>query len=233
VKYTLAISAAAHLLFIATIIVPAYQGRNADTSQIISVSLLGGGATTVTAAAPQATAPGAPAERVAKEPEPAKSKMAYKAPPKEKKPKPGTDRSKAKASTSQKTSAGQKTSGGSGAKGAGTGSGGGPGGGGNITVDNQDFRFAYYLEVLRERISYNWSPPPVFGSAAEVTATVYFKISRNGTISDEKIERTSKHEIFDRAAVRAVKISDPLPPLPAGFKGKWLGVHFEFQHSSG
>jgi TonB family protein len=229
VKYTLAVSAAAHLLFIATIIVPTYRGRNADTSQIISVSLLGGGATTVTAAAPQAAAPQA-AARVEKEPEPTKptnSKMAYKARNEEKKPKPGADRSRGK------TPPGQKTPGGSATKGSGTGTGSGPGTGGNITVDNQDFRFAYYLEVLRERISYNWSPPPVFGSAAEVTATVYFKISRNGTISDEKIEQTSKHELFDRAAVRAVKISDPLPPLPAGFKGKWLGVHFEFQHSPG
>lgn len=227
-KYTLAISATAHLLFIATIIVPTYRGRNADTSQIISVSLLGGGGATVTAAAPQAAAPQAAAARVKEEPEPAKptnSKMAYKARPEEKKPKPGADKSKGKASAAQKTSSG------SGARGTGTGS--GPGGGGNITVDNQDFRFAYYLEVLRERISYNWAPPPVFGSVAEVTATVYFKISRNGTVSDEKIERTSKHEMFDRAAVRAVKISDPLPPLPAGFKGKWLGVHFEFQRSPG
>ena len=228
-KYTLAISAAAHLIFIATIIVPTYQGRNADTSQIISVSLLGGGTTTVTAAAPQAAA-----ARAEKEPEPAKptnSKMAYKARNEEKKPKPGADKSRPKTSTGQKTSGGSATKGSG--TGSGTGTGSGPGSGGNITVDNQDFRFAYYLEVLRERISYNWSPPPVFGSPADVTATVYFKISRNGTISDEKIERTSKHEMFDRAAVRAVKISDPLPPLPAGFKGKWLGVHFEFQHSPG
>ncbi len=53
------------------------------------------------------------------------------------------------------------------------------------------------------------------------------------TCSAEEVEKTSKHEIFDRSAVRAVRLADPLPPLPAGFKGKWLGVHFEFQHTPG
>ncbi|HVP56905.1 MAG TPA: TonB family protein [bacterium] len=226
-KYTLAISAAAHLLFIATIIIPTYQGRNADSSQIISVSLLGGGAT-VTAAEPQPAKPAQP-EEAQKEPEPAKpanSKMAYKTDTKEKKPKETSPGSKGKSTQ------GQKSATGSSGKGAGTGIGSGPGGGGNITVDNEDFRFAYYLEVLRERIGSNWSPPPVIGRG-EVTATVYFRISRDGTVSEERVEKGSNQEIFDRAAVRAVKMSDPLPPLPAGFKGKWLGVHFEFQHSPG
>jgi protein TonB len=176
---------------------------------------------------------------VEKAPEPAKpnnSKMAYKPAKQEKKPKAGSTKPTTKSATAQKTS-GSGTVGTSGAKGSGTGtkgtgSGTGPGGGG-ITVDSQDFRFAYYLEVLRERIGYNWAPPPVFGSTSEVTATVYFKISRDGTITDEKVEKTSRHEIFDRSAVRAVRLADPLPPLPAGFKGKWLGVHFEFQHNPG
>jgi TonB family protein len=87
--------------------------------------------------------------------------------------------------------------------------------------------------VIRERIGYNWSPPALFGQKSEVVATVYFKIARDGSISDEKVENTSSHEIFDRAAIRAVKLTSPLPPLPAGFKGKYLGVHFEFQHTPG
>jgi UDP-2,3-diacylglucosamine pyrophosphatase LpxH len=35
-------------------------------------------------------------------------------------------------------------------------------------------------------------------------------------------------ECFDRSALRAVTISDPLPPLPDGFGGSELGVHFGF-----
>jgi TonB family protein len=102
-----------------------------------------------------------------------------------------------------------------------------------IRVDDKDFRFAYYLEIIKDRISQTWSPPPVSGSAGGVTSTVYFKISRDGSVSDLKIEKNSAFDLFDRSAVRAVELSSPLPPLPAGFTGRWLGVHFEFEHTSG
>ena len=246
-KGTLAISAAAHVAFLALIIVPAYRDRGPDTIDVINVSLLGGGGGGGVKAAAEVAAP------EAKEPEPAKesaSKMSYKPPAEPKKPttkktskSAKTDKSKstAKAATSAagKGVSGKDSGKGTGGKGSGGGSGGGngpgigPGSGAGIKVDNEDFRFAYYLEVIRERIGYNWAPPTVVTSRSGTVATVYFKISRDGQISDEKIEKTSDQEIFDRAALRAIKLADPLPPLPAGFKGKWLGVHFEFQHTPG
>jgi TonB family protein len=149
-----------------------------------------------------------------------------KKPPKKETSKAGSTKS---GRTSTKSASAQKGSGGGSASGTGSGSGAGSG----IKVDDQDFRFAYYLEVIRERIGYNWAPPVVLGSPSEVTATVFFKISRDGTVSDEKVEKSSNQEIFDRAALRAVQLSDPLPPLPAGFRGKSLGVHFEFEHTPG
>jgi len=239
VKASLAISAILHALFVAAIIVPAYQGRDADSGEIISVSLLGGGAAGGPAGAPAAEAAPAKVDKAPEEAKPTNSKMAYKPADKGKKSKattakPTSKTTKSGSAKSTGSAAGTASSKGtgSGRGGTGTGSGSGPGGGG-ITVDSQDFRFAYYLEVLRERISYNWAPPPIFGVTSEVTATVYFKIARDGSITAEEVEKTSKHELFDRSAVRAVRLADPLPPLPAGFKGKWLGVHFEFQHTPG
>jgi TonB family protein len=102
----------------------------------------------------------------------------------------------------------------------------------NVRVDAEDFRFAYYLEIIKERVSFNWSPPPVSGEP-NVMCTVYFKIMRDGSISSVKVEQVSGFDLFDKAAVRAVNLSGPLPPLPAGFDGRWLGVHFEFQQTSG
>lgn len=233
---TLAVSAVAHVVFLALIIVPAYRDRGTDTIDVINVSLLGGGG-----GAPKGTA-----EIVApepKEPEPAKetaSKMSYKPPAEPKKSTKKTTTKSAKTDKSKSSSSkatnpasgkGTNTKGSGGGSGGGTGTGTGPGSGAGIKVDDEDFRFAYYLEAIRERIGYNWAPPTVVASPAGTVATVYFKIARDGQVSDEKIEKTSNQEIFDRAALRAVKLSDPLPPLPAGFKGKWLGVHFEFQHT--
>ena len=52
-------------------------------------------------------------------------------------------------------------------------------------------------------------------------------------LSGVKVEEESSYDLFDRSAVRAVNVSSPLPPLPAGFSGRWLGVHFEFEQTSG
>ena len=102
----------------------------------------------------------------------------------------------------------------------------------SVRVDDEDFRFAYYLEIIKERVSFNWSPPPVSGGR-NVMCTVYFKIMRDGKVSGVKIEQPSGFDLFDKSALRAVNLSGPLPPLPAGFEGRWLGVHFEFQQTSG
>jgi hypothetical protein len=39
-------------------------------------------------------------------------------------------------------------------------------------------------------------------------------------------------EFFDHSALRAVMVSDPLPPLPLGFTGEDLGVHFGFEYAA-
>jgi TonB family protein len=102
---------------------------------------------------------------------------------------------------------------------------------GAISVDNSDFEFTYYLLLVRNRIAQNWSPPSGLVSGGQpVRAVLYFKIARDGTVTGVSVESTSTREYFDRSALRAVAISNPLPPLPEGFKGGDLGVHFGFEY---
>jgi TonB family protein len=102
---------------------------------------------------------------------------------------------------------------------------------GDVAVEGGDFEFTYYLELIRNRIATNWSPPS--GVATQrVRAVVYFKVARNGALSAVRMETASGVEFFDRSALRAVMISDPLPPLPLGFAGSDLGVHFGFEWES-
>jgi hypothetical protein len=46
------------------------------------------------------------------------------------------------------------------------------------------------------------------------------------------LESSSGAEFFDRSATRAVTISNPLPPLPLGWTGGDLGVHFGFEYEA-
>jgi TonB family protein len=58
---------------------------------------------------------------------------------------------------------------------------------------------------------------------------VYFKINRDGQVAAVQLESGSGIDFFDRTAVRAVVLSDPLPPLPLAYSAASLGVHFGFE----
>lgn len=104
---------------------------------------------------------------------------------------------------------------------------------GSVGVDATNFEFAYYLGLVRNRVGQNWSPPAGLVSQGKpLRAVVYFKIGRNGSVSAIKLETSSAQEFFDRTALRAVLISDPMPPLPIGFDGSDLGVHFGFEYET-
>ena len=102
---------------------------------------------------------------------------------------------------------------------------------GAVSVDAASFEFTYYLLLIRNAIASNWSPPSGLVTGGQpVRAVIYFKIARKGTITGVAVESKSGREYFDRSALRAVSISNPLPPLPEGFDGGDLGVHFGFEY---
>lgn len=101
---------------------------------------------------------------------------------------------------------------------------------GDVSVDMGNFEYTYYLVLVRNRIAANWTPPAGISTGGNpVRAVVYFRIGRGGELSDVRIENVSGVEFFDRSAQRAVELSDPMPPLPLGFAGGDLGVHFGFE----
>jgi periplasmic protein TonB len=112
------------------------------------------------------------------------------------------------------------------------GGGGGPiGAGGNVgvsgaTLDDADFKYSYYIERMLVAIGMNWFKP---AQAGTVSPVVHFKIEKDGTISDATVERSSGLPFVDRAALRAVLTSSPLPPLPSEYGGSQLGVHLKFE----
>lgn len=100
----------------------------------------------------------------------------------------------------------------------------------SVSTDG-DFRWAYYLAALRNKIGSHWVPPPgLDASGRQVRTTLYFRISRDGQISVAQVEASSGMAYFDQTAMRALLAATPLPPLPAGFDDSYLGVHFGFEY---
>ena len=92
--------------------------------------------------------------------------------------------------------------------------------------DSADFNYSYYVTQMLASIGANWFKPTDQSVAPPV---IFFRIARDGSITDVRIERTSGLPFVDRAAQRAVMASSPLPPLPADFHESSLGVHLKFQ----
>ncbi len=107
-----------------------------------------------------------------------------------------------------------------------------PGFSSQLQLDIENFEFSYYLVAVRNKVSSNWSPPAGIGAQTTRARTVvYFRIVKNGKIADLKTETPSGIALFDQSALRAILRSEPFPPLPRGFPGSSLGIHFGFEYA--
>jgi TonB family protein len=100
-----------------------------------------------------------------------------------------------------------------------------------LQLDIENFEFSYYLVAVRNKVSSNWSPPAgLVASGGAVRAVVFFRIMRDGSVSDLEVEQSSAVGLFDQSALRAVLRAQPFPPLPRRFADNSLGVHFGFEY---
>jgi len=97
---------------------------------------------------------------------------------------------------------------------------------GGVELEGEEFPFPYYLELFISKISRNWRNP-ITEPETGLSAQVYFRITRTGRIADVALRQGSGNFVYDQAAMRAVLVSNPLPPLPDGYKGDFLGVTCE------
>ena len=115
---------------------------------------------------------------------------------------------------------------------AGTGAGTTPGPQSTALVpDVKDFPYAYYLNIIQKKVNGNWKFE--YNGAVNEKVIVYFKVYRNGQVQEATVERSSGINFLDQSALRAVVLSNPLPPLPVEYEGTFLGVHFGFEFKQG
>ena len=101
------------------------------------------------------------------------------------------------------------------------------GGGNNQDIPGipSDFRFAYYVQRMLALIEARWYKPAV---PTGTQARVRFTINRDGRLSRIELEASSDNSSFDRAALRSLYATNPLPPLPPAYLKSSLTVHLTF-----
>lgn len=95
-------------------------------------------------------------------------------------------------------------------------------------LDAYDFGSPYYLSLVFGKIRDVWENP--VQSSSVLMTTIYFRILRDGSIVETKVEKSSGIDLFDQSAMRAIISSAPFPPLPNEFTGDYLGIHLEFEY---
>jgi periplasmic protein TonB len=165
-----------------------------------------------------------------KKPEPKKSKAIPTESKMEKPVSSNTKESKATADVFSK----KGVEGGTGEGGAslvigGSGFGGGLGSGSGMGIGGdglgERFPFAWYINILYQRLWKCWDNK----NAGNRDCLVSFTIARDGSLEDSDIKASSGEYLFDQLALRAVSNAAPFPPLPDGYPDKELNVVVKFK----
>jgi TonB family protein len=99
---------------------------------------------------------------------------------------------------------------------------------GSVAIDNAGFNYPYFFVQAFGKIQRHWSNP--VAANQPLSCVVYFQVIRSGSVLNPVIEKSSGIPAYDRACLRAVRVSSPLPPLPADFRDDIIGIHLEFPY---
>jgi outer membrane biosynthesis protein TonB len=90
-----------------------------------------------------------------------------------------------------------------------------------VGTSQQDFKYGWYLARIRDKIGQNWKPPE---DMKDAKCRVVFSVNRSGWVGDVNLVADLSYGSFGfkQAAVRAVRASNPFPPLPEDFSKQTL-----------
>ncbi len=96
-----------------------------------------------------------------------------------------------------------------------------------VFVGNTDPALAYYFVLVQDKITSNWTPPRMTAGTMG-SVNVSLRVLRSGQVRDLGIDTSSGDRAIDDSALRAVRLSSPMPPLPPLFKAETLSLELRF-----
>ena len=111
--------------------------------------------------------------------------------------------------------------------------GGGRGGveGQPIPLDTPEPKYQDYFNKVRERIKANWVYPRQAGERnIEGELLIEFHIAKDGRLEFIELRDSSGTRILDDAALTAVKLAQPFPPVPDDIAKRTLAINGQFRY---
>jgi TonB family protein len=104
-----------------------------------------------------------------------------------------------------------------------------------ILPDTMGVDFGPYLQRVVHDIRINWynliPASARFPVMKKGRVTMEFAILKDGTIAGMRLVSTSGDVALDRGAWEGITASNPFPPLPTEFGGKYIGLRFAFYYN--
>ncbi len=100
---------------------------------------------------------------------------------------------------------------------------------GPTTVSDSSFGslFAYYVDGINRKMSQNWYKPEVDPHTPRGSRSyIYFKIFRDGSVGDVRLDRSSGSPTLDNSCVRAAQRVDTFGNLPSAYRGSYLLISY-------
>ena len=85
----------------------------------------------------------------------------------------------------------------------------------------------YYAQIW-SRVRQNWALPQSILADRNLEAVLDVRVLRSGQVTEIRFEKRSGNSYFDQSAYRAIRKSDPFPPLPSWIQDSSvdLGIRF-------
>ena len=100
-----------------------------------------------------------------------------------------------------------------------------------VPLSTPDPLYRAYFEQVRERINAKWVYPRSVGERGiEGEALIEFHIAKDGHLDFCELRRSSGTALLDQAALTAVKLAQPFPPVPDRVATGSLAINGMFRY---
>jgi TonB family protein len=101
-----------------------------------------------------------------------------------------------------------------------------------ILSDTQGVDFGPYLKDVEGQVKENWYHLiPESASMKKGKLAIEFAITKDGRVADMRLVASSGDAGLDRPAWGGITASNPFPPLPGEFTGRYLALRFRFYYN--
>jgi outer membrane biosynthesis protein TonB len=88
---------------------------------------------------------------------------------------------------------------------------------------------AKYVGLIHEKVQRNWKNP--LGQDHNKLVVFSINIFRKGNIDRPELQKSSRVELLDNLALRAILESEPFPPIPEEIESSYLGISLQFKYT--